>query len=238
MTKNEFLKQFDDELRRRNINDADEITEEYRQHFTFKLADGYSEEEIAAKLGDPVKLAMQFEQTEKPQSVGGRKPVVVIGLCIADVFAGLFFIMLAAWGLVMAACAISSIAVAAALFGEFNIYEIIPDMPYWCGVILAISFTALTALIAVGCIYYTAFLRQLLKSFARFQHNVLASASGRATLPPVAINPQIPAKTNRRLRSTALISLLMFAACFVLAYIVCSLSAGTMEFWHSWGWFE
>ena len=42
---------------------------------------------------------------------------------------------------------------------------------------------------------------------------------------------------KRRLRSAALISLVIFAASFILAYIVCTLSAGSMEFWHVWGWF-
>lgn len=29
----------------------------------------------------------------------------------------------------------------------------------------------------------------------------------------------------------------VFAVCFVLAYIACSLCAGSLEFWHVWGWF-
>lgn len=32
-------------------------------------------------------------------------------------------------------------------------------------------------------------------------------------------------------------SLALFAACFVLSYVVCALSAGSLEFWHVWGWF-
>lgn len=54
MTKNEFMTRLMNELHRRNVADAAEVAEEYEQHFAFKLADGYSEEEIAAKLGAPV----------------------------------------------------------------------------------------------------------------------------------------------------------------------------------------
>ena len=110
-------------------------------------------------------------------------------------------------------------------------------MPYWCGAILALSLTALTVLLVVGCIYYGAFLRQLVRSFVRFQYNALANASGEAMLPSLAINPQFPGKTKRRLRTTALVSLALFASCFVLAYVVCTLSAGSFQFWHVWGWF-
>ena len=35
-------------------------------------------------------------------------------------------------------------------------------MPYWCGAIFGLSFIALTILAAVGCIYFAAYLRQLM----------------------------------------------------------------------------
>lgn len=60
MTKNEFLSEFTEALNKLKIADAEDIVEEYRNHFDFKLADGYSEEEIAAKLGKPRDLAAQF----------------------------------------------------------------------------------------------------------------------------------------------------------------------------------
>ena len=53
MTKHEFMTQFTNELHKRHIADAADVAEEYEQHFAFKMADGYSEEKIAAKLGDP-----------------------------------------------------------------------------------------------------------------------------------------------------------------------------------------
>lgn len=237
MTRNEFLTQFANELNRRHVADAAEILEEYREHFAFKQADGYSEEEIAAKLGDPLQLASQFEAAERPAEKHGKNPLAVVGLCFADLFAGMFFILLAAFGLITGIVTLISAVLTVCLFGGLNICALIPPMPYWCGAVLGLSFAALTVLSAVCCIYYTAFLRQLCRAFARFHHNTLAAAAGGAMLPPLAIHPQFSAKTNRGLRSAALISLAMFAACFVLSYCVCSLSAGALEFWHAWGWF-
>lgn len=60
---------------------------------------------------------------------------------------------------------------------------------------------------------------------------------GEDVLPSLPIAPQFSAKARRRLRTTALIALALFAACFVLAYVVCALSAGSLQFWHVWGWF-
>lgn len=237
MKRTEFLTRLTDELANRHVSDAEEITAEYAQHFDMKLADGYSEEEIAAKLGDPTALAAQFGETEAPKQKGGNKPLVVAGLCFADVFAGLFFLLLAAWGLVMAAAALAFAVAAVCLIGGVDLFALFPAMPYWCGVILALALAALTVLLAVGCVYYGAFLRQLIRSFGRFQHNALAAASGEAALPPLAIHPQLSGKTKRRFRTTALVSLALFAACFMLAYIACAMSAGSLEFWHVWGWF-
>ena len=62
MTRNEFVTQRTAELHKRNV--AADVVEKYQQHFSFKLADGYSEEEIAARLGDPVALAAQFGEAE------------------------------------------------------------------------------------------------------------------------------------------------------------------------------
>ena len=239
MKKTEFLNKLNEELKKRNVADAADILEEYEQHFDLKLADGFFEEEIAARLGDPAMLAAQFDEAERaPQKKSGSKPLTVIGLGFADVFAGLFFLLLAGFGIVLAAAALSFGVVAVCLLGGVNIHGLIPAMPYWCGAILALSFAALTVLFVVGCVYYAAFLRQLIRSFGRFQHNALANASGLAVLPPLPISPQFSAKVKRRLRVTALISLALFAACFVLSYVVCALSAGSFQFWHVWGWFS
>lgn len=106
MKKNEFMTKLADELKKRGVVDADDVAAEYEQHFAFKLADGYSEEEIAAKLGDPAALA---------------------------------------------------------------------------------------------------------------------------------VNPQFSPAAKRRMRSVALVT---FAAFSVLSYVMCVLSAGSLEFWHAWSWFS
>lgn len=61
MTKQQFIETLEIELKRRNISEISDIIEEYEQHFAFKLADGYAEEEIAAKLGDPKGIAAQYD---------------------------------------------------------------------------------------------------------------------------------------------------------------------------------
>ena len=238
MKKTDFMQRLSDELQKRNVADVADILQEYEAHFAMKMADGYIEEEIAARLGDPTALAAQFDDAEEaPEKRSGSKPLVVAGLCFADVFGGLFFILLAAWGLVLAAAALGAAGTAVCLLGKVELGGLLPELPYWCGAMLALTLAALAVLLAVGCVYFCAFLRQLMRSYGRFRKNALASASGEAGLPPLPISPQFSPKARRRLRTVALVALALFAACFVLSYFVCALSAGSVQFWHAWGWF-
>ena len=237
MTKNEYLNNLMIELKKKHVADAEDIVSEYKQHFAFKLADGYTEEEISARLGDPVALASQFEIGNNSNNNGGRKIITVIGLCFADIFVGAFYVLLFAWEVITAAFSLACATVAVCLFGDINIHSLIPPMPYGCGLVFGIAFVALAVMSAVGCIYFYAFVRQLIRSYARFHHNAIAAAAGSAALPYLTINPQLPAKTNRRIRTVALLSLSVFAALFVFSMIISMLSSGSLEFWHTWGWF-
>lgn len=238
MTRNEFITQLTAELHRRNVADAADVVEEYQQHFAFKLADGYSEEEIAARLGDPVALAAQFGEAE-PGKARHSAVLTWLWLVWVDLFFGLFAVLLLSFGVVLAACVLSFGLTGVCLVGDLGRLPIVtlPPMPYWCGAILGLSLLALCVLSVVGCIWYFAFCRQSFRSYGRFHHNALASSSGAATLPSLPIAPQFSGKGKRRLRRTALAALALFAVCFVLSYVVCALSAGSFQFWHVWGWF-
>lgn len=95
MTKHEFLSQLEAELKKRKVADAADVLEEYEEHFAFKLADGYGEEEIAARLGDPAALAAQFEPGGETAQ-GAKRPSGVLTwlwLAWADLFFGVFFVL-------------------------------------------------------------------------------------------------------------------------------------------------
>ncbi|MEA4833033.1 hypothetical protein SDC9_134080 [bioreactor metagenome] len=237
MKKNEFLNMLMSELKKNNVAETDDIISEYEQHFAFKIADGFSEEEISAKLGNPVTLASQFESNSKAEKNYSKKIPTIIGLAFADIFAGIFIALLFAWEAILASVSLSFAAISICLFGGFNIYSLIPVMPYGCGLIFALSLAALAVLAAAGCIYFALFVRQIIRAYVRFHHNAISLASGNAALPPLAIHPQLCTKTKRRIRSITLFSLAIFASCFVLGMIVSMLSSGALGFWHAWGWF-
>lgn len=236
MTKSEYLSRLMNELKKNHVEDADEIVGEYEEHFAFKLSDGYTEEEIAAKLGDPAALASTFDAASAQRGNSSRI-TAVLGVGISDLFSAMFFALLFAWEAVMIVLSVACAALSVCLLTDLNIASLIPPMPYWCGAVFGIAIAALAIFAAIGCFYFAALTRQLMRSYGRFRRNTLAASSGKATLPSLAIYPQFSARTNRRIRSVALISLVVFAACTVLAMVVSMLSSGALEFWHVWGWF-
>ncbi len=239
MTKSVFLEKLTHELNRKNVADAADIIEEYEQHFAFKLADGYSEEEISAKLGDPKDIAAQYDVVPT-ESRSGKKFLTVIGLGISDFFFGVLCTLLWAWELIMAALVLVCGAVTVGLIANIReaFFSLIPTMPYHCSVILGIMFAALTVLSLVGTVYFFGFIRQLMRAFGRFHKNTLASASGRAVLPSLPVYPQFSAKVKRRLKKLAMTALAVFAVCFIIGFIVSAISAGSIQFWHTWRWFD
>lgn len=170
MTRNEYLTRLRTALLEQRVADAEDIVSEYEAHFDFKLADGFSEEEIAARLGAPEALAAQFESgAGKPKGAG--KIPTVIALCFADLVVFCFFVLLFAWTLVLAVFACCCIVLAGYLLAGANLHSLIPPMPYWCGAVFAVALLALGVLSLTGCVYYTAFVRQLLRSYLRWHHN-------------------------------------------------------------------
>ena len=234
MTKSEFMAAFAAELRRRNVAEADDIEAEYAQHFDFRLADGYSEEETAARLGSPAELAAQFASAP---AKGGAGALTMTGLGFAGLFGALLFVILAAFGLVLAAAAIAFAASGVCLILGESPFGLIPYMPWAPALILGLAMLALAVLTACGCVWYAAFLRQGLRAFARFRENALSQSRGGAALPGLPVWPKLKPGMARALRKTALVSLIVFAVLLAAGMAAAMISAGAAAFWHTWGWF-
>ena len=234
MKKNEFLDKLKIELKKNNVTDMDEIVSEYEQHFAFKLADGHTEEEIAAKLGAPEKIASQFDSEKAPKNNSASgKFLIKTGLFFAAIFETMFYILFLAWDIVLGAAALAFGAIGACLICNFNFESVIPYIPYRGALILGVSLAGLAVLFAVAAYYCFEFLRQMIRASIRWHKNTLSPD----TLPPLPWNPQFEPKTKRKLRTVLLWALAVFGVCFVLAFIVLMLQAGTMGFWHHWNWF-
>ena len=233
MTKNEYLDQLRQELKKYNVADMDDIISEYEQHFAFKLADGYSEEEIAAKLGAPKTIASQFDGLkDKGKTSTGAGFFTKLALFFTAIFETMFYILFLAWNIALGASAVAVLVLGICLIVNFNIANLIPYMPYFGSLLLGISVLGLSGIFSVATVYCFAFLSQMIKASVRWHKNVLGAA-----LPPLPFNPQFEPKTKRTLRTFLLWSVIVFGVMFVVAMTVLMLQAGALGFWHHWNWF-
>ncbi|MDD4164743.1 MAG: DUF1700 domain-containing protein [Eubacteriales bacterium] len=235
MNKNDFLSELERALKENKVTEREDILSEYEEHFRFKLADGYSEEEIAAKLGNPTALAKQFEpNTSENVTKTGNRLIAVIGLGFADIIIAMVFVMLFAWVISMAVITIALFTTGICLIADIDIYEIIPAMPYVNALLFGIFLLAMSMLSYAGTVYCGKFVRQLMRAYGRFHENVLAASKNEPVYPSLPMYP----KFNRKLRKVALVSLIICAVSFITTYIVSAICAGSLEFWHVWNWFE
>lgn len=233
MTKNEYLAKLAGELKKSGVSDADDIVSEYEQHFAFKLADGFTEEEIAAKLGAPEAIAAQFESLGSRGSSGGGKAGLKILMGFCAVFEAMFYLLCLAWSLVVAASAVAFAALGVCLVGRLNIAGLIPSMPYASALILGAASLALSVFFAAGTYYFFAYTRQFVKVSVHWHRHVLSG--GR--YPSIPWNPQFSPRARRTLRAAVHWSVTVFGALFVLGMALSMILAGNLQFWHVWGWF-
>jgi len=234
-----FLNDLEKHLQARKIADVDGIVDEYREHFRFKLADGYPEAEIAARLGAPQEIASQYTPAEAglPKDRNGLKTLTAIGLSFLFLFALAIIISFLSWVIVVGATAVASAVLGIALIGGFNPAGLIPFIPRAGSIMMGISSLGLALFAGTGTIYCWRYSLQWIKAYFHWNHRCLAIAAGRPASPPIAAIPQFQPRTRRWLRRLTGLALAVFGIGFVLSYAVLALTAGNFEFWHVWGWF-
>lgn len=227
------------QLKERNVTDYEDILIEYEQHFLFKLADGYTEDEISARLGDPLVLAAQYTAADQPKSSGskGIRIAVAFGLFFLNIIAGAAIIAFLAWVIALGASTIGFMITGISLLTGSNPAGLLPDMPRIGAIILGIGILALSALAAMATIYCWRFVLQITKAFWHWNKRCLAMAGNEPVKPSIAVLPQFTPSARRTMRRITSVALFTFAICFIGGYIVLTLRAGSWEFWHVWNWF-
>ena len=236
MKKDSYLHELKTQLKANHVEEKDDILAEYEEHFRMKMADGYSEEEIAARLINPMEIALSYAQMHEERA-GRRSALIItgIGLSFADIVFVMVFILLYAWVAVLGGLALGSVGMAGMLIGNYDISPVTPIFPYIGRFTLGISMIALAVLSAVGTVYCSLYITQLGKAYLRWHKRTL-SVNGLA-YPPLSKHPHIKDKTRRRLRSAALISVVVFAVTILGSMLLLFALAGFRPFWHHWNWF-
>ncbi len=237
MNKQKFLECLTKILEKNNVEDSHDIVAEYEEHFERKAADGYAEEEIAKKLGDPADIAAQYD----PNPDGGKKKPgkfpLALGLGFADILIGIFFLIAFAWVLILSASAVACMFMGGYLLIKpfFAItMPMIPYMPPVHGMLIGVALIALGVLFFALAVYCFVLVKKLWKAFIRWQRSAIL---GKRNV-PYTVFPLLENKPKYRLRRVVLAALAVFGIFFIIGFILMAFSANSFEFWHVWRWFN
>lgn len=237
MNQKQYLDALEKELRKHQVADVDEVLADYEAHFARKQADGYTEEEIARKLGTPQEIAADFlpelgaDTADGPRKAGGMTRVA---LCLLDLFAVPVFITLYAWAIVMFAGSVAAFALGAYIALGLDLISVIPVLTVAGGILMGVGIAALAGLLFMGSIWFLMLAGQMTRAYLRWHGN---RWFGRHEL-SLPLTPQITGKKRRVIRTVVLVTLIAFILLFVAGFIVLSVQAGTAGFWHHWHWFD
>lgn len=234
MTKQEYLLELKNELKRNGIPDSEDIVSEYEQHFLFKLADGFSEEEIAAKLAAPEAIAAQFAGIRGVKKRNGsKKTVLLLWLTLMGVFECMLYAAFLAFIVGLFCASLVPAVLGAELIAGLNYLNILPPMPYGGAVVFGIMLLALAVMLLLFAIYCFAYLRQIVRASLRWRKNLVRDEA----MPLLPMSPQFSPKTRRVLRGTLLWAVLIFGIAFIAGFAILALYTRSMGFWHALGWF-
>lgn len=235
MNKQSFIEELKKGLAARGVADIGDIVSDYEEHFARKLADGYTEQEIAKKLGDPHALALEFgPEGEAPRKRAGF--AAALGVLFLGFIVALLFVVAFAWAAAIAVGAFALALIGISLIASpafFTGAIAIAYLPYVPGALMGVALIALALLLAVLAVYSFLLAKKSAVAYFRWQRFVL---SGRKT-PPYAVFPLAGNRGRRALRRVTVLSFALFMTMTTAAYIAMALMAGNPEFWHVWDWF-
>ena len=234
MNKQQYTDQLRALLEAEQVPDVEDILAEYEQHFLMKLSDGFSEEEIAARLESPAAIAEQYAAQQQSESVRTvkRKPLLGPAMALLDVFAAISGLLLWICVPVLGALAAGSVTLGACMAAGYT-FSFAP-MPRYGSLLFGLIFTAMGVLSGAGTVYCVIYFRSLCRKYLRWHKRVLHGALAEPSLP---VRAAVGGRAGRRLRAVITVSLIAFLALFILYFVLMFAYTDFKPFWHALGWF-
>lgn len=135
----------------------------------------------------------------------------------------MLFVIYVAWVATLIAFSIACLVISICLILNTNYCNLIPYIPYGCGVIISITLLLLSVFSVCSLIWFISFLKECIKSLKYYNHNNQFKFD--------KIN------FNNVTCKIFIISLLTFVVFFVLSIIICMFVSESVAFWHTWNWF-
>jgi uncharacterized membrane protein len=232
MDRLEFMNILRSELSKNNVKDIDEIIFDFEEHFSCKMEEGKSEEEIVKKIGNPVEIAQDYEDYDHNLSQSDQL-VIKIGLVISDFFVYLSFLIAFIGMVALGVMTIGFIILAVILITTIQVQDLIPSMPYISSLLSGLSMLGFTIIAAIGTIYLYLYIVQWHKTYQRWRKNALNGN----IFPSLSMHPKLSKKRASQFKLINMLGVFLGVSMLTLFYIVSAIIAQSFQFWHVWEWF-
>jgi uncharacterized membrane protein len=215
MNKIEFLSQLEKELKKHNVSDITEIIDDYREYFDQQLSIGQKEDSIASYIGDIQSIVDDYVMIDKGNHKKWFELVTVSVIALP--------LLILSYGVLIVTAASAVAFWAIAIYYLFNVSSfsfmpLIPLVPRFF--YIACSLSAAVLMFSFSVRYY-GMLNSMTKQYIVKQTIRIGEYA-------------IPSVYQKILK----ISAISFVILFIASFIVSVISAGTLQYWHEWHWFD
>ena len=236
MNKKQYLDALEKELSLLRVNDIGDVLADYEAHFARRIADGYTEEETARRLGDPREIAADFlpvSKARKDEGAAKSRWIPRCALCLLDLAMVPFFAVLYLWAIAVLLGAAGVLALGGYVALGMTSLSFIPVLPAFGGALMGLSIVMVAVLLGLASLWSFKLASQMSRSYGRWHGN---RWSARHDL-PLPVTPQMTGKLRRTVRAAVIAALVCFVVLLAAAFTVMGIQAGTPGFWHAWHWF-
>ncbi|WP_075980064.1 DUF1700 domain-containing protein [Bacillus massilinigeriensis] len=180
MVKNEFISKLESLLSRVPEDDRREMLYDYEEHFEIGLANGKSEKDLIAELGDPYVIARDLladyrvEKAEKDRTVSNIFHAIIASISLS--FFNLVFVLGPVIGLLGVYIGLCATALALTLSPLVVIFSSVMGFSYESFTVnffVSITLFSLGALLSIGMIYVGKFFYQIILRYIKFNIRVI-----------------------------------------------------------------
>jgi len=227
MTRQTFIKELSDGLKKMGTSDIEEIIKDYEIHFDNEIEKGKTEEEISRELGKINDILLDF-QIEKP-STEVIKRMSIYSVVLSDIIIYLGMLSLYLGNLSIIILSLGSFLLGIYFLLSMNYLEFIPIMEPVFGQLLGFMFISLAVLSFGTTALLFRFLNTLMKKLNSWHKVVLKGVVNRN---------MIYFNQSKLIKRITLWSGLIVIILFIVTYVLGVNIAENPQFWHEWNWFE
>ncbi len=215
------------------VSDHERVLRQFSEHFDRRLSDGCSEEDIAARLLNPVLVAKRYVCYHGPGKCPSRRSVAA-RVMLADVIAAL--LLLAALCCTAALLGLTGLlaVLSARLILQLGTPVLFEQLPYWGSLLLGVAGVGIGLLSAMGAFLLIFYGRRGIRDYFCWRRHFLLAPY----CPHPPIHPLMGEKRRGRLRLAAKAAAIVSGLALIAAFVLLSAYTGYHPFWEDFGWFR